>query len=136
MVTRAPASAKAVATPRPIPFEPPVTSTRAPVKSKWTRFTASREIALPCLAGNPRTRVRALKAGPEPRYGRAVRSELRVGFVGCGAIAEWHWNAIRAGATRSRVTACIDPSAERAGAFAAKTGGTSFPSLTDAVNTK
>ena len=59
-----------------------------------------------------------------------------MGFVGCGAIAEWHWNAIRAGAVRSHVTACIDPSAERAGAFAAKTGGTSFPSLADAVSTR
>src|SRR5262245_6088664 len=39
MATLAPACAKAVAMPSPIPPEPPVTSTRAPEKSKRTSFT-------------------------------------------------------------------------------------------------
>lgn len=58
---------------------------------------------------------------------------LRVAVVGCGAIAEWHRNAIRAGAARTRVTACVDPDAARAAAFAAKMGATPYASLTDAL---
>ncbi len=58
---------------------------------------------------------------------------LRVAIVGCGAIAEWHWNAIRVAAERTRVTACVDPNAAQAKALAAKTGGTPFASLTDAL---
>lgn len=58
---------------------------------------------------------------------------LRVAIVGCGAIAEWHWNAIRGGATRTRVTACVDPDGARAQALADKTGGTPFASLRDAL---
>jgi predicted dehydrogenase len=58
---------------------------------------------------------------------------LRVAIVGCGAIAEWHWSAIQAGATRTRVTACVDPDEARAAAFAARTGGTAFASLTAAL---
>jgi predicted dehydrogenase len=77
-----------------------------------------------------------LKAGRDPGYGRAVGSELRLALVGCGAIAEWHWNAIRAAASRTRVTACIDPSAERAAALAARTGGTAFASLTATVTAR
>jgi predicted dehydrogenase len=63
-------------------------------------------------------------------------SELRLALVGCGAIAEWHWNAIRAAAPRVRVTACVDPSADRAAALAEKTGGAPFPSLGAAVAAK
>src|SRR5262245_20783218 len=58
---------------------------------------------------------------------------LRVAIVGCGAIAEWHWNAIRAAAPRTRVTACVDPDGSRAAALAAKTGGTAYASLTEAL---
>jgi predicted dehydrogenase len=60
-------------------------------------------------------------------------SEVRLALVGCGAIAEWHWNAIRAAAPRARVTACVDPSADRAAALAETTGGAPFPSLAAAV---
>ena len=62
-----------------------------------------------------------------------MRQELRVGFVGCGAIAEWHWAAIRAGEPRVRVTACIDPVAARAQALAGTTGGQAFTALADAL---
>jgi len=57
---------------------------------------------------------------------------LRVAIVGCGAIAEWHWNALRS-ATRIRVTACVDPDAARAAAFAANSGGAPFHSLCEAL---
>jgi UDP-N-acetyl-2-amino-2-deoxyglucuronate dehydrogenase len=58
---------------------------------------------------------------------------LRVAIVGCGAIAEWHWSALAAAATRTRVTACVDPEATRAEALAAKTGGRPFRSLSEAL---
>ena len=58
---------------------------------------------------------------------------LRVALVGCGAIAEWHWNAMRAAAPRTVVAACVDPDAARAEAMAAKTGAAAFRSLTDAL---
>jgi predicted dehydrogenase len=63
-------------------------------------------------------------------------TEVRLALVGCGAIAEWHWSAIRAAASRLRVTACVDPSAERAAALAEQTGGTPYPSLAAAVAAK
>jgi predicted dehydrogenase len=64
------------------------------------------------------------------RYGRRVATSiLRVALVGCGAIAEWHRQAIAAGAPRTRVTACVDPDAGRAAAMAEKTGGRAFASL-------
>jgi predicted dehydrogenase len=65
-----------------------------------------------------------------------MESHLRVALVGCGAIAEWHSNAVDAAAARTRVTACVDPHAERANALADKTGGTPFPSLADAVRAR
>ncbi len=58
---------------------------------------------------------------------------LRVAMVGCGAIAEWHWNALRAGAPRTVVTACVDPDASCAEAMAVKTNGTPYRSLGDAL---
>jgi hypothetical protein len=91
--------------------------------------------------GSPRGATRR-RDGPRAfrngaRYGRAMpSSEVRVALVGCGAIAEWHWNAIRAAAPRVRVTACVDPSADRAAALAEKTGGAPFPSLAAAVAAK
>jgi predicted dehydrogenase len=58
---------------------------------------------------------------------------LRIAIAGCGAIAEWHWRSLQAAATRTRVTACIDPDPARAAALAAKTGGTPYPALADAL---
>jgi predicted dehydrogenase len=62
-----------------------------------------------------------------------MAASLRLAIAGCGAIAEWHWRAIQAGATRTRVTACVDPDDGRAAALAAKTGGTPYRSLADAI---
>ncbi|MDX2169385.1 MAG: Gfo/Idh/MocA family oxidoreductase [Deltaproteobacteria bacterium] len=58
---------------------------------------------------------------------------LRVAIVGCGAIAEWHWNAIQAGAPRTRVSACVDPDPARAQALAAKTDGAAYATLAEAL---
>lgn len=58
---------------------------------------------------------------------------LRLGFVGCGAIADWHLRAIRNGDPRIQVTAAIDPDPVRAQAIADQTGARVFGSLEDAV---
>ena len=63
-------------------------------------------------------------------------AELRLAFVGCGAIADWHWNAIAAAAPRIRLTACVDPSRERAARLAAKAGAQTFSSLAEAVKAR
>jgi predicted dehydrogenase len=60
-------------------------------------------------------------------------AEIRLALVGCGAIAEWHATAIRAAAPRVRVTACVDPSAERAAMLAERTGGRACASLDDVI---
>jgi len=57
---------------------------------------------------------------------------LRVALVGCGAIAEWHRTAI-ATTARTHITACVDPDSGRAAAMAAKTGGTAYGSLAEAL---
>ena len=61
-----------------------------------------------------------------------MTTNLRVALVGCGAIAEWHRTAI-ATASRTRITACVDPDAARAAAMAEQTGGTPYPSLGQAL---
>ena len=61
------------------------------------------------------------------------KNELRLGFVGCGAIAEWHLNAIEAAVPRVRVVAAIDPNPENARRIADRAGATPYASLTAAI---
>ncbi len=58
---------------------------------------------------------------------------MRMGLVGCGAIASWHHDAIDRKAERTRVTATIDPDPERADTLAARSGATPFASVDDAL---
>ena len=58
---------------------------------------------------------------------------LRLGLVGCGAIAQWHVEALQA-AERTTVTACVDVLPEKAEKVAAMTGGTAGASISDALN--
>jgi predicted dehydrogenase len=58
---------------------------------------------------------------------------LRLAFVGCGAIAEWHLAALRAAASRTDVTAAVDVDSERVRAMAKETGAEAFDSLGDAL---
>lgn len=69
--------------------------------------------------------------GAGPSYG-AVVQQLRVGIVGCGAIARWHAEAMHT-ATRTVVTACVDPVAENAAALAELTGGQACASIDEAL---
>jgi predicted dehydrogenase len=62
-----------------------------------------------------------------------MSTELRLGLVGCGAIASWHHDAIDRRAERTRVSACVDPDRSRAEALAARSGAEAFTSLDDAL---
>lgn len=59
--------------------------------------------------------------------------DLALAIVGCGAIADWHVNAINAALTRTQIVACVDPDRSRADAFAERTGATSCSTLSQAV---
>src|SRR5579864_445532 len=54
---------------------------------------------------------------------------LRVAFVGCGAIAEWHLAALRAAAPRTVVTAAVDVDDDRSLAMAKETGAEPYATL-------
>lgn len=58
---------------------------------------------------------------------------LRLAFVGCGAIARWHLDALRVAAPRTDVTAVVDPDEERVRALAKETGADAFGSLGEAL---
>ncbi len=59
---------------------------------------------------------------------------LRLAFVGCGAIAQWHLAALHAAAARTDVTAAVDVDRGRALAMAKETGAAPFSSLEDALD--
>lgn len=57
---------------------------------------------------------------------------LKLGLVGCGAIASWHKTAIDA-VPNVEITAAIDVDMQRAEAMARETGARAFASLEDAI---
>ncbi len=59
--------------------------------------------------------------------------DLKLAFVGCGAIAEMHLMGIKEAAPDIRITAAIDPVAARAEAMAKRTGATPYTSLADGL---
>lgn len=60
-------------------------------------------------------------------------SELRLAFVGCGAIAEWHLQAIETAVPRVRVVAAIDPNPQHAQRIADRAGAAAYSSLAEAT---
>jgi UDP-N-acetyl-2-amino-2-deoxyglucuronate dehydrogenase len=62
-----------------------------------------------------------------------MSDQLTLAFVGCGAIAEMHLMGIGARAPAIRITAAVDPVAERAEAMAKRTGARPFASLDQAL---
>ena len=58
---------------------------------------------------------------------------LRLGMVGCGAIARWHLEAIGRAAIRTDVTAVVDVLPERAQALASATGAAPYADLEEAL---
>jgi predicted dehydrogenase len=62
-----------------------------------------------------------------------MKDELKLAFVGCGAIAEMHLMGIEQHCPRIKVTAAIDPVSERAEAIAKRTGARTFASLAEGL---
>ncbi len=60
-------------------------------------------------------------------------THLALAIVGCGAIADWHVNAIGNALERTRIVACVDPDAARAESFAARTGGAACSTIGEAA---
>jgi UDP-N-acetyl-2-amino-2-deoxyglucuronate dehydrogenase len=58
---------------------------------------------------------------------------LPIAIVGCGAIAQWHLDAIERAGVPIIVTAAVDPDAARAQVVADRTGATVYPSLSAAL---
>jgi UDP-N-acetyl-2-amino-2-deoxyglucuronate dehydrogenase len=58
---------------------------------------------------------------------------LKTAIVGCGAIAQWHLDAIDRAGVPITVTAAIDPDAANARRVADRTGATPYASLTTAL---
>ena len=57
---------------------------------------------------------------------------LKLAIVGCGAMADWHLDALPA-ARRTTVVACIDTDRDRADLLARRTGGVAGTTLDDAL---
>jgi len=62
-----------------------------------------------------------------------VSEQLRIAVVGCGAIADWHLDAIERAGLPITVTAAVDPAAAQAERIAHRCGAPAYPSLHAAV---
>ena len=62
-----------------------------------------------------------------------MTDRLAIALVGCGAIAEWHVDALVAAATRTDIVAVVDIDAGRAEALAKRTGARVLGSLDEAL---
>ena len=62
-----------------------------------------------------------------------MAEQLKLAFVGCGAIARFHLNGIAEMAPDIQLTAVVDTMEEKARAYAAETGATPFASLDEAL---
>jgi UDP-N-acetyl-2-amino-2-deoxyglucuronate dehydrogenase len=58
---------------------------------------------------------------------------LKIAFVGCGGIAQAHWQGIQTHVPRMKVTAAVDIDPAQAAAMAERTGGKAFTSLEAAL---
>ena len=59
--------------------------------------------------------------------------QLKLAFIGCGAIARFHLDGIKGHAPRIDVTALVDLDESKAQAYATETGGQAFTSLDEAL---
>ena len=62
-----------------------------------------------------------------------VDSRLKIALIGCGGIAQAHWQGIQRVATRVDVTAVVDNNPDAANAMAAQTGAEAFTDIDDAL---
>src|SRR5262245_47729706 len=63
-----------------------------------------------------------------------MTQSLRCAVVGCGAIAQWHLDAIERARVPITIAAAVDPVDEAAQRIARRTGGLAFPSLAAALD--
>jgi UDP-N-acetyl-2-amino-2-deoxyglucuronate dehydrogenase len=63
-----------------------------------------------------------------------MSESLRCAVVGCGAIAQWHLDAIERARVPMTITAAVDPVDEAAQRIARRTGALAFPSLATALD--
>ncbi len=70
------------------------------------------------------------------RGGARMTDVLRMAIVGCGAIAQWHLDAIDRAEVPIAVTAAVDPVAENARRIADRTGATPHASLAAALTNR
>lgn len=61
-------------------------------------------------------------------------STLRLAIVGCGAMAEWHLDALEEAAPRTKVVAAVDPDPVRAAIVADLTGAAVFATMAAALS--
>ena len=62
-----------------------------------------------------------------------MSDQLKLAIIGCGAIARFHLDGIKAKAPRIQVTTLVDIDISKAQVFAAETGGRAFDSLDEAL---
>ena len=62
-----------------------------------------------------------------------MSDQLKLAFIGCGAIARFHLDGIKGHAPRIDITALVDLDAAKARSFAEETGGQVFTSLDEAL---
>jgi predicted dehydrogenase len=62
-----------------------------------------------------------------------MSDRVRLGVVGCGAIAHWHLDAIERAQVPVSVAAAIDPDVDAAAKVAARTGASTYAALGDAL---
>ena len=62
-----------------------------------------------------------------------MSDQLKLAIIGCGAIARFHLDGIKAKAPRIQVTTLVDLDISKAQVFAAETGGRAFDSLDEAL---
>lgn len=62
-----------------------------------------------------------------------MAEQLKLAFVGCGAISQMHLFGIEGGQAPIRITAAVDPDRAKAEEVAVKTGATVFASLDEAL---
>ena len=62
-----------------------------------------------------------------------MSKSLKIAFVGCGAIADYHLKGLKNNVPRAEVVACVDTDIEKAKAYEKLTGGRAFSSIEEAL---
>jgi UDP-N-acetyl-2-amino-2-deoxyglucuronate dehydrogenase len=69
----------------------------------------------------------------DPPENYAMSEQLKLAFIGCGAIAQFHLDGIKSQVPRLKVTTLVDLDETKALSFAAQTGGKAYTSIDEAL---